>query len=652
MKRRVTPFLFAALLCAGIAGIVAGFAAGTARAEDAAQAAVATDDIFARARQMELWKHPQWLSLGHYRKKISGYKSEVDEPAFFLAADGKRNPEAELEATLRLFTGIGNLSEGARKRICRYPARLKWLRTQLDPAGTLLAAPHCPEMDDWKSKLNIRSLTMIFASAYLNSPASMYGHTFLRGDRTAGNKESSSLLSYSINFAADANDRNGFLFAVKGLFGGYPGRFSTVPYYMKLQTYSNIENRDLWEYRLNFTPEEIDRLLDHLWELGDSYFDYFFTSENCSYQLLPLLETARPELDLSRKFWLRAVPIDTVRALLDIPGLVVERTMRRSASRKMKETRNALAGHEVRAAERIADDPESNLPSLLDAITEQQKGRVMLSAYQYFRYRRGFSRYQDEKSDVQERKILLTLSELNPPKEAEVQDGTDEEDPALGHRSTRIGFSAGQREDSWVGEVSIRPALHDLLDNPNGYIPHNRLEMMNLALRYGDANEKAFIRQFMFLDILSLSPMDRWYKKPSWGVKAGLDSRRDARHQDWDTTYLRLNTNSGVSFSETVLGRDVMVYGLGQVDTGAGPAFEKGYRFSLGFLSGMTVNVCRWLKVLGEIDYKQGLAGDKGRFFGFKVVPAVPLGRNAQLRFTYEQEESIREFLLSFHLYL
>ncbi len=617
-----------------------------------APAAADSAGLMELAREKRLWEDPQWLRLGHYRKGwFGGYKSEQDAPEFFLAPGGKRNPQAELEATIALFTGGETLPEAARARICRYPARLEWLKGQLDPQGTAFAAPDCAEFEAWKAKLNIRSLTMIFASAYLNSPASMYGHTFLRGDRTAGNKESSSLLSYSINFAADADDRNGLIFAIKGLFGGYPGKFATVPYYMKLQTYSNIENRDLWEYRLNFTQEEIDRLLNHLWELGDASFDYFFTNENCSYQLLPLLETARPELDLSRGFWLRAIPVDTVRALLKTPGLVAERTMRRSALRKIRDVRSGLARHEVSIAERIANDAEKNLPEL-ENVTEPQKGRAMLSAYQYFRYRRGFSRYQDDKSDDQERLILQKLSTLTPPKEPDVWDGTDAEDPILGHRSTRLGFFAGSREDHWVGEVSIRNALHDLSDNPNGYIPYNRLEMLNFFLRYGDANEKVFIRQFTFLDILSLSPIDRWYIKPSWGVKLAMESRRDAREQDWDTTYFRLNTNSGVSFVQNIGGKEVMVYGLGQVDTNGGPAFEKGYRFGLGFLSGMNINLGKYLQVLGEIDYKQYLAGDKGRIFGFKIVPAVPITRNSQLRFTYEQEESIREFLFGLHLYL
>ena len=37
------------------------------------------------------------------------------------------------------------------------------------------------------------------------------------------------LLDYAVNFAADLQNDNGFLYAMKGLMGGYHGRFSTFP---------------------------------------------------------------------------------------------------------------------------------------------------------------------------------------------------------------------------------------------------------------------------------------------------------------------------------------------------------------------------------------------------------------------------------------
>jgi hypothetical protein len=98
---------------------------------------------------------------------------------------------------------------------------------------------------------------MIFPAAYLNSPSSMFGHTLLRIDQANVQSDQTALLSYAINFGAyiEGSD-NSILYAWKGLMGGYPGLFALVPYQEKLSEYRSLENRDLWEYRLNLTQAE------------------------------------------------------------------------------------------------------------------------------------------------------------------------------------------------------------------------------------------------------------------------------------------------------------------------------------------------------------------------------------------------------------
>ena len=45
-------------------------------------------------------------------------------------------------------------------------------------------------------------------------------------------------------------------------------------------------------------------------------FDYYFADENCSYQLLALLQLARDDLDLTSSFNFHAIPSDTVAVLI------------------------------------------------------------------------------------------------------------------------------------------------------------------------------------------------------------------------------------------------------------------------------------------------------------------------------------------------
>ena len=98
----------------------------------------------------------------------------------------------------------------------------------------------------------------------------------------------------------------------------------------------------MWEYQLNLTPFQIDRLIMHAWEMGNAYFDYFFFKENCSYHILSLLEYANPKLHLRDHFYFWTIPADTVRVVMAKQGLVGVTTYRPSRSTLIKRKRNFL----------------------------------------------------------------------------------------------------------------------------------------------------------------------------------------------------------------------------------------------------------------------------------------------------------------------
>lgn len=169
----------------------------------------------------------------------------------------------------------------------------------------------------------------------------MFGHSFLRVDQQ-GQTAETRILAYTINYAAEVPPNAGIEFAYKGIFGGYKGFFTTIPYYMKVQEYRDIENRDIWEYRLNFSPDQMRRLLMHAWELGNAYFDYYFFKENCAYHILSLLEVADPALHLTDQFRFSTIPADTIRLLIRHQGLVGEVVYRPARSTQLKRKREGL----------------------------------------------------------------------------------------------------------------------------------------------------------------------------------------------------------------------------------------------------------------------------------------------------------------------
>ena len=80
----------------------------------------------------ELAEQPFWLALGHYEAaRLGGWRSHVDDAQFFLAEQGAHDPQAELRATLAaLYAPLNDADQHAQ---CRYPARTRWLREQLQP---------------------------------------------------------------------------------------------------------------------------------------------------------------------------------------------------------------------------------------------------------------------------------------------------------------------------------------------------------------------------------------------------------------------------------------------------------------------------------------------------------------------------------------
>ncbi|MBE0602655.1 MAG: DUF4105 domain-containing protein, partial [Deltaproteobacteria bacterium] len=295
-----------------LALLAAGAAVPPARAEDAPYLA----ELKKRAASADLSADPYWRILLHVRTGITGKRSLIDDPKFFLSPSGKTDPAAELAATLDgLFD---NTTEPF--AFCRFPARYAWLAKKLEvDRARIPRPPPCPVQDNILNTIDGQSASMVYASGYVNSPASMFGHTFLRID----SRLATPLLAFAVNNAALTNPEDGGVaFTFKGMLGGYDGYYSVMPYYDKVREYANIDQREMWEYALNLTPGEVRLMLLHLLDLKDIAADYYFFDENCSYNLLFLLDAARPEArltDTMDRFWV--IPMDSARAVLEA-GLV------------------------------------------------------------------------------------------------------------------------------------------------------------------------------------------------------------------------------------------------------------------------------------------------------------------------------------------
>lgn len=545
------------------------------------------DELTRAARAQQLSERDEWRRLLHYKAGLlpGSFRSQVDASPFFNSPSGKDDPQAELEATLEHFFGPPPTAPDTQHPQCAFVARYQWLKQQLDFDPARLPEQPCPRFAQWMEALNPAGITLIFPTAYMNSPASMFGHTLLRID-AQGQNDHTRLLAYALNFGAITGNDNGIAFAVKGLFGGYPGLFSVLPYYLKVREYSDLENRDVWEYQLNLTEEEVHRLLRHTWELRGIWFDYFFFDENCSYHLLSLLETARPGLHLTDTFGWWAIPSDTVRTVVAQKGLV-KNVYYRPSRREILE--NGLASLDeagqitvqALATGKITADDEH-----LNGFSPAQKAALLELGYEYANYRQTKSGNDEIKTKTSHtllaaRSQLATQSGLAPVPTPAVR-------PDQGHATARISLAVGRENGQYFQEINVRPAYHDLLDPDDGYVRGAQINFFHLAARRYRGDDIQ-LQRFIPVDIISLSPVSALGWPLSWKVNFGMD-RKWINNRD--PLLATLNAGVGITFSK---GGRLLTYGLWEAGLDLHNTFDQGYSLGTGPGLGALVDISpRW----------------------------------------------------------
>jgi hypothetical protein len=403
-------------------------------------------ELVAKARTQRLAERQEWQALLHYRTNLlfPGVTGQADDRQFYRASDGKTNPQAELEATLAAFFIDGTETEKTQPLQCAFVARYQWLKQELQFDKTRLPEQACRRYNEWRKAINAASLTLVFPAAYINNPSSMFGHTLLRVD-AADQDERTRLLAYAINYAVNPNGEGGSTFIFKSLIGSYPGAFSLMPYYVKVKEYSDLENRDIWEYELNFTVAEIDRLLMHTWELDPVRFDYFFFDENCAYHLLSLFEVARPGLALRERFRGWVIPSDTLRAVAAEPDLVKKVVYRPASATRLRHRLAALSAEEKSLTQALANQQIALTDEGLQRQPVERRAAVLEAAYEYARYEYTKGRRDQTEAARQSRELLLARSQLAVP--AQLPDiPTPAVHPDRGHDTVRLALAAGEKD--------------------------------------------------------------------------------------------------------------------------------------------------------------------------------------------------------------
>ncbi len=543
-----------------------------------AAADTTVENLLERARERRIDRHEQWKFLLHYTPGLfGGLSSQADGRDFFLAPDGRSNSAAELEATLRGFFRTPTAEELAPPKalsdeevarelkkmqeafsgkpreeidaelakkqrellpeavlqhpVCRFPARLKFLKRELGWTGEGLPKIVCHRLEDFRRRLDAKSASLVFSSFYLSNPSSTFGHSFLRingGLWSQYGNYRNELLDTGINFAAHVTVKNPILYPFLGMAGFYPGLFTAVPYYYKVREYNDFESRDLWSYDLALTSEELGMLVDHIWEEGSTHYDYFYFTENCSYHMFTLLDAAAPRFRLEERLPYYVIPSNTIRILNRVPGLVERVTYRPSVLSQFRHRLKQLNPRERSALDGLVRtrDPDRLNPEL----SKDSAARVLDTFSDQIELNSPEDLLKDgSAAQVLKQKVLVRRAALGvrslpidvptPRKEA----------PELGHGMRRVSLARSFEADQGPATIlGYKFAMHELLDPGMGYPRNMQIDFGQVRARYRDRPE-GFRKKFEFDEIgifklTALTPVSRYYSSRS--IRADLGWRK------------------------------------------------------------------------------------------------------------------------------
>ena len=337
-------------------------------------------DLQAQAQRLGLAHRRQWQLLLH--RPLEGGDSHIVDDEFFLSPEGRRDPSAELLATLLALSKPMSEQEPDTHARCRFPARHLWLLSALGLPSTNQPDARCRALRRWVDFQDIRSLQIILVSGYFGNPASAFGHSLLRVS-THTNTPNGGLTDLGINFGAWVPpNENPLIYIYRGITGRYVAGFTEREFLEHDRVYSRTENRDFWTYDLDLTPPQQWLVVSHMWELMGRRFTYYFFSQNCASRMAELIELALPQ-PLRREHgdpWY--IPVELVQRFSAHPELAQRLGPVRfepSAARQLHAQISALSDEERTEFEQVINR-ETELGAALQRVKAEPAKKRLLEA--------------------------------------------------------------------------------------------------------------------------------------------------------------------------------------------------------------------------------------------------------------------------------
>jgi hypothetical protein len=520
----------------------------------------------------------------YHHSSSTNFKSEFEDPDFFISPKGSTDFDLEVTSLIEAFQDpTKKFTKDQLPAACLFPARKMILEQILN---LKFPTPACKDYEVWRSRLKTTHLSLLFAGAYSQNPASLFGHTMIRLSDRGDQVRTSPLLSYVVGFLAQTGDDGTLTRFQKGLTGKYPGYFQLEPFYLKLGLYNNSESRDIWEVDLKLSAQEIDLFLAHLWEVSRFAKPYFFVKKNCSYQLLKLLEAIKPNLNLTRGIYLETLPHETVRMMTD-QGLTTESYLfYPSLQRKLTAKIETLSSEQRDLFNRALINEEAMLMTQDVLVLDTLIMHWQLKNYQ--------SHLKLAPSDsILMEKTYLKRSQISAESNSseQVYQTHGPRPPFHGHRSRQLKWGSSQK----AATISYRSGVHGFDQSALGFDDFSAIQYLGMDAYFNYDTPQNSEFDFLVADIRSFEDLFSQQLKKSWMLKMNFQSKSEFQESKSST----FNAKAGIGISQAW--GSVRAYSLVVLKSESLLSHQTQTLFRMGVLSGFKIEFKKH-RILAELD--------------------------------------------------
>lgn len=521
-----------------------------------------------------------WMALLHYWGDEGKWLSEVKDTSFFLDVEGPRNPESEWGANIRAFLAPVVEGRSEQHAQCRFPARFALMKEALGWSDGDVRQVDCPEVAAHQRKLRAKSLSVVFATHYLNNPASTFGHTmlYLGSDSNAAVM----LADYSVSFEAEIGGMSPLAYLPRGLFGRLVAGYRVIPFHERVRKYEREEQRDLWLFPLKVSQGEIDQLVRHLWELKDVTFKYGFFAGNCAQKILAVVHAVAPGYEVLPYHSPAVLPSEVARRLVEQIGLAGEPVRRRSQWSQYTRRVAELAPQEKQQfKEMVASRTvfEDASPATLSAALLWSEIETPHRAF------RRAAETDTHADFVWTRALWASRVAIDGATGERFSRPVEEPGPSLlqGHRPTRVKLRGGYRSGrgSVVG-VEARWLLHEAVDPQVGYPLFSSMEAGRVDFGVSGAGG-LFVDEATAIRIERLAPVSPLQSSLAWKIDIGA---RRLAHDGESPLHIGAEVGFGRGAALLRPGYLVAVYGMFGARPGAMLGRSETSFLTAGILSG------------------------------------------------------------------